>query len=187
MIVRRHGGARRILSLELLGFMNLLSPASLYSRVNRWLLAGTKDVRRMDSWYISCGLTSLEEELLSRSNFFHRSSSCLSSVFFFFLVKLSREETNLITAWPIEKEWRQTLAGHNFSINHLSGPANETNQETNEFPKEKKIEFVCPWKWFVSFFLDQRLRISFISFSWCNRWSTRKRKIRSRNRLMVSG
>jgi len=35
MIVRRHGGARRILSLELLGFMNLLSPASLYSRVNR--------------------------------------------------------------------------------------------------------------------------------------------------------
>jgi hypothetical protein len=33
--VRRHGGARRILSLELLGFMNLLSPASLYSRVNR--------------------------------------------------------------------------------------------------------------------------------------------------------
>ena len=33
--VRRHGGARRILSLELLGFKNLLSPASLYSRVNR--------------------------------------------------------------------------------------------------------------------------------------------------------
>ena len=35
--MRRHGGARRILSLELLGFKNLLSPASLYSRVNRWL------------------------------------------------------------------------------------------------------------------------------------------------------
>ena len=34
--MRRHGGARRILSLELLGFKNLLSPASLYSRVNRW-------------------------------------------------------------------------------------------------------------------------------------------------------
>ena len=36
--MRRHGGARRILSLELLGFKNLLSPASLYSRVNRWLI-----------------------------------------------------------------------------------------------------------------------------------------------------
>ena len=34
-LLRRHGGARRILSLELLGFKNLLSPASLYSRVNR--------------------------------------------------------------------------------------------------------------------------------------------------------
>ena len=36
--MRRHGGAGRILSLELLGFKNLLSPASLYSRVNRWLI-----------------------------------------------------------------------------------------------------------------------------------------------------
>jgi hypothetical protein len=34
-LMRRHGGAIRILSLELLGFKNLLSPASLYSRVKR--------------------------------------------------------------------------------------------------------------------------------------------------------
>jgi len=40
--MRRHGGARRILSLELLGFKNLLSPASLYSRVNRWQILKPK-------------------------------------------------------------------------------------------------------------------------------------------------
>ena len=43
--MRRHGGARRILSLELLGFKNLLSPASLYSRVNRWLMVTLERAR----------------------------------------------------------------------------------------------------------------------------------------------
>ena len=95
--MRRHGGARRILSLELLGFKNLLSPASLYSRVNRWLLK---------RWNLKTILLTLEYTSLGKENRLLNTKELpkynyisLATPRFYSLRKyLSRKNKN---AWPI--------------------------------------------------------------------------------------